>query len=195
MSSVDDALRDLELGPIVPLFPDTKKPAAGMGWPDKALRHKHQVIAWWTAHPGANHGILCEGLAVLDVDVKDARMNGMESLDTLKKQKRDLPATRVVETASGGAHYYYRAPRGGVATKVNFLPGLERRALNAQTVGAGSVVDGSTYRSFRPSRSRTRRRGSSTIRCWTSFAEHGAKLTTKRKVWPPSIEQRAIRGG
>src|SRR4051812_27009154 len=98
MSDLSDALRDLDLGPIVPLLPGTKKPAAGHGWPSKVLRMPDEVRAWWGRTSDANHGILCERLAVLDVDVKNPDLDGTSSLKELAARGLGTPATRLVET-------------------------------------------------------------------------------------------------
>jgi len=71
-----------------------------------------QVIkAWWHRGPDALIGIptgSAIGAIVLDIDVKDDRANGFDSLKRLGL--KHLPDTPMVHTASGGLHVYFALP-------------------------------------------------------------------------------------
>jgi len=85
-----------------------------------------------------NVGVLCNGLVVIDVDVK-GRVNGF---DTLVSLGVPLPPTFTVRTGSGGAHFYYRADGFGQRP---LGPGVDIRASNGYVVGPGSIVNGQAY--------------------------------------------------
>jgi hypothetical protein len=75
-------------------------------------------------YPLADIGVVTgaiSGMWVLDIDNKDGK-NGSAALDALRFQHRDsrgqrarLPKTAIVESPSGGVHYYFQHPRRHVA--------------------------------------------------------------------------------
>src|SRR5947209_6605507 len=69
-----------------------------------ATTDENQISEWWTRWPHAAIGILCDGIAVLDVDVKH---DGPATLARLEAEYGKLPETYTVRTGSGGLHYYY----------------------------------------------------------------------------------------
>jgi putative DNA primase/helicase len=73
------------------------------------------ITAWWTRWPEALIGIptgSAIGAVVLDIDVKDDRANGYDTLDDLGCAI--LPDTPMVHTASGGLHLYFAIPARGL---------------------------------------------------------------------------------
>jgi hypothetical protein len=76
--------------------------------------HDAEVItAWWRRWPRALVALptgRAIGAAVLDIDIKDDRANGFDSLDALGCTI--LPETPMAHTASGGLHLYLSLPDG-----------------------------------------------------------------------------------
>lgn len=129
---------------VFPVAAGQKKPPLLNGWPQKATSVLSEVRMFWLAVPDANIGIHCEGLLVLDVDIKKGGDDALGKLDITE----GLPATRTAHTPSGGRHLIYRLPagHGGVANSVGLLgPGLDVRSAGGYIVAAGSEVAGGAY--------------------------------------------------
>jgi hypothetical protein len=136
---------------VFPIAPGQKAPPLLNGWPQKATSDAAEVEMFWLAVPNANIGIHCEGLLVIDVDVKKG---GNESLELLRLQE-DLPATLCTNTPSGGGHYFYSLPlhHEGVPNGVETLGrGLDIRSTGGYVVAPGSVVAAGTYAFADPTR-------------------------------------------
>ncbi len=95
---------------------------------------KDQVKSWWSRWPAANIGLITgelSGVIVLDVDAPAGQQ-------TLREMKLQLPPTAVVETGSGGFHYFFRHP--GVACR-NFAGRSGETILpNVDFRGDGGLV-------------------------------------------------------
>jgi putative DNA primase/helicase len=104
------------------------------------------IEAWWTKWPQALIGVAtgASGLAVLDVDVKDPKKYGPDSLEDLGRSCLDV--TWIAHTASGGWHAYYDALEADIpSTSHTIGPGLDVRAstgyIIAPAPGSGYVWD------------------------------------------------------
>lgn len=141
---------------MFPLASGTKIPAIAGGHGCKDATCDVSIVeAWWAAMPTANIGILCgpapvgSGVWVLDVDGAPGRA----SLAALVEAHGDLPTTLVVETPSGGQHWYFSYPTGRHiknAVRVKGadgarLAGLDVRSTGGYVVAPPSVVDGKPY--------------------------------------------------
>lgn len=144
---------------IFPLRPGAKIPLVrkadgGRGVYD-GTHDPGTVAAWWERWPDANIGVSCgpgpewSGCWVLDVD---AHHGGNLTLAALVTAHGPLPKTRVVRTASGGQHWFFRWPkledgrtlRNAVGVRGrdgDRLAGLDVRAQGGFVVGAGSVAE------------------------------------------------------
>jgi hypothetical protein len=124
---------------IFPLVPGTKRPAIDE-WQLKATSDPALVEKVW-ALADYNIGVLCDGMIVVDVDVKNGKP-GMESLAALNL---DLD-TYTVRTPTGGLHVYYTGESGNSAgTRLG--PGLDVRSKGGYVVGAGSIIGSYRYTS------------------------------------------------
>lgn len=112
-------------------------------WADNATSDPAEALSLWTGPDGGstndNVGVLADGLAVIDCDVKSG-VDGIAAFNTLAPYR---PPTRTVLTPSGGKHFYYR-------TTVAFgqkplARGIDVRCGNGYVVGPGSIVNGKTY--------------------------------------------------
>ena len=99
------------------------------------------IRRWWAETQGiANVGIATgadSGLVVLDVDAKSG---GQQSLANLEQTHGRLPLTPTASTGGGGAHYYFRCPKGtSVGNRSGIRPGLDVRGDGGYVVAAPSI--------------------------------------------------------
>lgn len=136
--------------PVFPCAPFAKVPAlsrkqGGRGCLDATTNLK-TVEAMWARFPTANIGLATggpAGLAVLDADVKTG---GKDSLKALVAQHGNLPSAPVARTTSGGRHYFYNAPPGGINNSAGRLgPGLDVRGNGGYVVAAPSITPAGAY--------------------------------------------------
>ncbi len=67
------------------------------------------VERWAAQYPGANIGIKCENILVLDLDVKDGK-DGVDDLLDIVRKLSSLPDGPESMTGSGGAHLIFKRP-------------------------------------------------------------------------------------
>lgn len=110
-----------------------------------ATRDETTVAAWWSLYPWANIGLPAHdnGLAILDVDVDKGGDESLAKLTTyLAGRGTPLPRTVVARTGSGGFHYLFRAPEGGIKSGSKVLgpnmPGIDTRGRGGYVVAAPS---------------------------------------------------------
>lgn len=145
--------------PVFPVRPD-KKPYTAHGYLDATLEPR-QIVAWWRAWPDALAAMptgCATGVAVVDIDCKHAEKNGFASLEAAGVT---LPATWLVRSRSGGAHFYFRAPcwpepplRSGANIRLfgRELSGVDIRAAGGYVIVPGGR-DGYRWSRLRPGRS------------------------------------------
>ena len=105
--------------PVLPLIPGEKRPAIRGGFHSASA--DSDFIAREFANGSRGVGIRTgssSGLFVLDID---PRNGGDESLERLLEEHGSLPDTLSVRTGSGGRHFYFRVPAGGVRCKTNVV--------------------------------------------------------------------------
>jgi len=130
---------------VFPLASGSKKPPAGLRWPEVATCIPDDVAKLFREYPGANVGVATgNGLIVLDVDTK----NGKQGARTLAylRDIEEIPETFEVNTPSGGTHLYFRTTeRFGNRVDLAEYPGFDLRCEGGYVVGPGSTVDGKPY--------------------------------------------------
>jgi putative DNA primase/helicase len=98
-----------------PVFPcnwrgERRKKPLVRDWDEVASHDPMQIETWWTRWPKALIGVptgQALGFVVLDVDIKDPRAYGFDTLDELGFTI--LPVTRMVHTSSNGLHLHFAA--------------------------------------------------------------------------------------
>jgi hypothetical protein len=149
---------------IFPVHPGSKIPAVKR-WETTSTRDPTQIAHWWATRP-YNIGIACSpsGLLVIDIDVPrtppaDAgRPEGYEPLRRLAAAAGEtwLPTTTVVQTPSGGTHWYFQAPAGVELRNTQGASGprglgryIDTRGHGGYVVAAGSTnATGRHYRTI-----------------------------------------------
>lgn len=127
---------------VFPIAAGAKAPPLWPNWPSRATNAPDFVNENWPEN--CNVGIHCEGLIVVDVDV---RGGGDESLLRLDIE-RGWPATLAARTPSGGSHLFYRLPEGhpGVPNSASKLaPGIDIKSTRGYVVGVGSRTEKGEY--------------------------------------------------
>jgi putative DNA primase/helicase len=111
-----------------------------------ASNDPQQVTAWWTKWPDALVGVAtgASRLAVLDVDVKDPKKYGPDSLDAIAYSI--LHNTPIAHTPSGGWHCYFDPGDLDIPSSTHTLgPGLDVRASTGYVItpapGSGYTWD------------------------------------------------------
>lgn len=128
---------------VFPIKPGCKSPPLWHDWPNRATKAPDR--ATWPE--GANVGIHCEHMVVVDIDFK--KPEAAESLLRLEMDHDALPASLEAVTATGGRHVFYALPEGhpGVPNKANVLgDGIDVRSTNGYVVAAGSVTEKGEYK-------------------------------------------------
>lgn len=146
------------LGPVFPLYPDSKAPAI-KDWENRATRDETEIVTWWEAMP-YNIGVACgpAGLVVLDLDTVHgapppddwAGLNITHGRDVLRilaerAGQPDPVDTFTVTSPGASEHRYLLAPpdielrnTAGAAGR-GLGPYLDVRASGGYIIAAGSA--------------------------------------------------------
>lgn len=129
---------------VLPVEPGGKKPILP-DWANRASNDPAVIAGWIAAHPDANVGVAPDGeIFVLDVDPKNG---GDEELAKLEAEFGELPDTPQQATPSGGKHFVFKAPAGGVSNSASKIaPGIDIRGKGGQFVVAPSKTEKGSYR-------------------------------------------------
>lgn len=118
------------------------------GWQKNPALSVADVHTLWEKWPDANVGIATgtrSGFFVLDVDPKNG---GDATLAEFEAEHGKMPDTYLVETGSGGRHYYFSMPEdfepNNSAGRLG--PGLDIRGNGGQVVAPSSVSGEGSYR-------------------------------------------------
>lgn len=128
-SLADDALALAAEGwRVFPCAPD-KSPLTPNGFKDAT--DDAEAVASWRWDGALIGAAIPDGQVVLDVD---PRNGGDETMRAFKDAGLKLPRTRVVQTGSGGTHYYFTVPEG-VALRAHLGAGVD-----VKRAGRGYVI-------------------------------------------------------
>lgn len=140
--TLSQALRYAQAGlSVIPIKPRSKLPL--INWEEYKSRRAtaKEIESWFERWPDANLAIVTgkvSGIVVVDVDThKGGKTDGLPQTGT------------IVQTGSGGYHYFYTYPSGSdhIPNKVNALPGVDIRADGGYVVSAPSTHEnGNRYR-------------------------------------------------
>jgi putative DNA primase/helicase len=117
------------IAPVFPLSPGTKIPFAGSKGLKDATQFQDTITKIWNKYPDANIGLVCNGLLVMDLDVKSDGLS--DGKPALVAKYGDLPKTRVHRTGSGGEHWIYSVP-----TDLNIRPGAGKYGFKGMDIRA-----------------------------------------------------------
>lgn len=144
MTALDAALAYAARGwPVFPCLPGRKVPATRHGFQD-ASTDTDQLRSWWSRDPTANVAVATghPGPDVLDIDVK--KVDGMATLERLRRTGLVAGPTALVTTPSGGLHLYFAGTSEGNHALARH--GIDLRATGGYVLAPPSTVDGNPYR-------------------------------------------------
>lgn len=135
----------------IPVFPcrPNKRPYTGTGF-KAATTDLTQIADWWTQFPDALPGMptgAASGQFVIDVDVGNGK-TGADSLASLEMDHEALPTDHLVQTPSGGWHYYFSVPAHGEVRNSTSKIGshIDVRGEGGYVIAEGAVLpDGRAY--------------------------------------------------
>jgi len=120
------------------------------GWEAAASSSPFQLGIWWNAAPGALPAIPvgAHGIVVIDCDRKRAGVDGVEAFHALCAEYRiDLSNAFVVETPSGGLHFYWRSDVAFGNSRGSLPDGIDVRGVGGYVIAPGATLpDGRSYR-------------------------------------------------
>lgn len=126
---------------VFPLKPRGKAPVTTNGVKDATTDYE-QVKTWWNKYPKANIGIATGqksgGLVIVDLDVKETGVNGLDSLKDWERENGNLPDTVQSMTGSGGYHIFFHSEKI-VKNAVGLLDGVDIRADGGYIVAPPSI--------------------------------------------------------
>ncbi|WP_057795258.1 bifunctional DNA primase/polymerase [Roseovarius atlanticus] len=115
-------------------------------WPARATTDAETIRAWFDKFPDAAPAIVTgeeNGFDVLDIDVKKD-CDGFEELRKLRIPNGALSPV-LVDTPSGGTHYYFKHHSGLRNSEGELAPGIDVRADGGYVLAPGAVVEMGTY--------------------------------------------------
>lgn len=125
---------------VFPLSYNSKSEQILSSWKNEATTDVNQIKKWFE-NTDCNLAIRTgNGLAVIDVDVK----NSEEGKKLILEKLKEFPNTFTVQTPSGGYHFYYRVDRL-VKCRVRVHEEIDIRGENGYVVGPGSCINGKFY--------------------------------------------------
>lgn len=117
-----------------------------MAWQKSEPMSAADIQATWDVPNPPNLGIAVgnvSGFWVLDIDPKNG---GMETMAALVAEHSKLPETFVVQTGSGGFHYFFTLPDFELRNSADRVgKGIDTRAVGGQVVTAPSVTNKGVY--------------------------------------------------
>jgi Bifunctional DNA primase/polymerase, N-terminal len=118
-----------------PIFPATaRKTPIFEGWQEAACTDPATIKGWWKRWPDARIALPTgkrSKLVVLDIDVKDPRAYGFDTLADFGFAI--LPESPLAHTRSGGLHVYFARGETEIKNSIGVLgPGLDVRGDDLQ---------------------------------------------------------------
>lgn len=100
------------LAPSLAIFPcgEAKTPIYGVPWKSARPGQIDRVQKWWTDHPDAMPGIHMGAVGLIGIDADGA--DGIAAFERICELHGGVPECPMVDTPSGGRHYYFRQRPG-----------------------------------------------------------------------------------
>jgi hypothetical protein len=120
---------------VIPVRPD-KKPFIKWQEYQKRLPTEKEITDWWTKYPNAGIGLITgqiSNLAIIDLDeVENAK-------DVLNKLIPDSLVFPIVQTPSGGEHWFFSCTDPDLGNNTRIVPGCDLRANGGYVVAPPSI--------------------------------------------------------
>lgn len=109
-------------------------------WKTAKTLDRKQIAEWWRQWPAANVAVATgpeSGIFVLDVDPDNG---GVASFEHIMSGHAAFPPTFVVNTGSGGWHFYFSWPNDGrtITNRVSLADGIDVRGAGGYVVAPPS---------------------------------------------------------
>lgn len=131
---------------VFPLASNTKIPLKGFtDFARNATTDPEKIKQWFTGQDH-NIGISTENLLAVDIDVKDKKKNGLETIAEWNKLGKILPPTTGQITTSGGMHLIYNTPFPVSNSASKLGDGVDVRGNGGYLAADGSTIGGKVYR-------------------------------------------------
>jgi hypothetical protein len=133
---------------------DSPTKAPLVKWASEATDDLETILKWWGKWPDALVGLPAgaNGLVVIDAD-RHGGPDGVAAFEELAARHALPDRHPIVETLSGGRHYYFRLPAGWSHGNGRgaLPPGIDVRGVGGFVVASGSAwVNGESYRDVGP---------------------------------------------
>ena len=139
------ALFMVEMGArVLPVAARTKR-ALLKDWTKQASDDPDMIMGWAQHHPGCNWGMVCDRIAVFDVDKHPNSPDGHVALAELEAEHGKLK-TWLVHTPQNGRHYYFTQPKDRVRNLKRADAGCEIRGTAGYVLLPGSHTPVGAYR-------------------------------------------------
>lgn len=157
MSFLESAIKLADMGfHVFPLGINSKNQPIIKNYKELATKDHEQIKKWWTnAATGeeipynigisTSHYNCSQALLVVDVDNKKGKQ-GSEELLKLELAGKYFEPTFSQSTPSGGEHLVYKVPQAVRQGSDVLARGLDIRSQGGYIVGAGSIIDGKSYK-------------------------------------------------
>jgi hypothetical protein len=129
---------------VLPVARRTKR-ALLKDWGRGASNDPDEVMAWAQHHPGCNWGMVCDKIAVFDIDKHPNSPDGHAALAELEAEHGKLK-TWLVHTPQNGRHYYFTQPKDRVRNLKRDDAGCEIRGAAGYVLLPGSTTPHGAYR-------------------------------------------------
>ncbi len=131
-------------GRVLPVARNTKR-ALLKDWVKQASNDVDVVMGWHQHHPGCNWGLVCDLIAVLDVDRHPNSPDGHAALAEIELEHGRIK-TWCMHTPQNGLHYYFGQPEDKVRNLKRDDAGLEIKGTSGYALLAGSTTPHGVYR-------------------------------------------------
>jgi Bifunctional DNA primase/polymerase, N-terminal/Primase C terminal 1 (PriCT-1) len=129
---------------VLPVAARTKR-ALLKDWVKQASDDPDMIMGWAQHHPGCNWGMVCDRIAVFDIDKHPTSPDGHAALAEIEAEHGKLK-TWLVHTPQNGRHYYFSQPRDKIGNLKRDDAGCEIGGTAAYVLLPGSSTPHGIYR-------------------------------------------------
>ena len=131
---------------VIPLGAGSKVPVLP-GWQKRGSSLPEDIKRWAKNYPDCNFGMVCDGMVVVDLDVKNGVDGRKELKALLEADKIDFMTMKTLAVKTpNGMHLYFNRGSTQIKNQTSQLAkGIDIKTDAGQVVLPGSVVNGKSY--------------------------------------------------